>query len=444
MAMGIPVTIHPDIRPWAVAAEISPLMRTRSRMVEPMVSSIPARLPPTLIWTRIAVTTSSRSSLPLRRAVLASAFSREPPTCSSRTQRPNSSWIGGLASLEITSSVCGSEWPAFIELAIRLSTSTSWLLRRFRRRPARNFTYMPGTRTPSTAPMGTATLTPKRRKQMPATRAVQPTWAMMYSEGLSRRPARASRSGSGTRPRRCSRALTRSATPWKAPSSWLLRPPRSSGGARPRTMKATSIPAPAMAARPRIPSRVTVTSVQLLRRGLWSRLEERLREVLAARPQLVEVDRHGSGGGVVAEGVAVRRDAELAVGEDLLEGDLTVREAQDLGDADDAPGASSHPLGLNQNVDRARHLLLDGRGGQVGAGHQDHGLEPCHRVLRGVGVQRGQGAVVAGVHGLQHVQGLAAAAFADDDAVGTHQQRDADPLPERHGPSSPHLRRPRL
>jgi hypothetical protein len=40
-----------------------------------------------------------------------------------------------------------------------------------------------------------------------------------------------------------------------------------------------------------------------------------------------------------------------------------------------------------------------------------------------VGVDGGDGAVVAGVHGLQHVQRLFAAHLAQDDAVGPHAQR---------------------
>ena len=48
-------------------------------------------------------------------------------------------------------------------------------------------------------------------------------------------------------------------------------------------------------------------------------------------------------------------------------------------------------------------------------------------------MDRGQRALVAGVHRLEHVQGLGAADLADDDAVGTHAQgvpdelADADP-----------------
>ena len=44
-------------------------------------------------------------------------------------------------------------------------------------------------------------------------------------------------------------------------------------------------------------------------------------------------------------------------------------------------------------------------------------------VSRGaVGVDRGDRAVVAGVHGLEHVEGLAGTALADDDAVGPHAE----------------------
>ena len=62
---------------------------------------------------------------------------------------------------------------------------------------------------------------------------------------------------------------------------------------------------------------------------------------------------------------------------------------------------------------------------QVDAGHEHHRLEAGERVARRVGVHGGQRAVVAGVHRLEHVQRLAAADLADDDAVGAHAQRVA-------------------
>ena len=72
-------------------------------------------------------------------------------------------------------------------------------------------------------------------------------------------------------------------------------------------------------------------------------------------------------------------------------------------------------------ADRARR--------QVHGGHLHHVLDAAQRVARGVGVDRADRAVVAGVHGLQHVVGLGAADLAHDDAVGPHTQRIAQQLP---------------
>ena len=86
---------------------------------------------------------------------------------------------------------------------------------------------------------------------------------------------------------------------------------------------------------------------------------------------------------------------------------------------------SGQPADLHDEVDGGGDLLADGPQRQVHAGHQHQGLQPGDGVARGVGVHGGQRAVVAGVHGLQHVQALAAAALADHDAVGAHAQRVA-------------------
>ena len=56
------------------------------------------------------------------------------------------------------------------------------------------------------------------------------------------------------------------------------------------------------------------------------------------------------------------------------------------------------------------------------------------RVARRVRVQRGERAVVAGVHRLEHVERFAAAALADDDAVRPHAQRVADEVADRDSP----------
>ena len=64
------------MRCWAVRVRISPLMRTRSRMVKAIESRISARLPPTWCWMAMAVVISSRSSERTRRTRLASACSK--------------------------------------------------------------------------------------------------------------------------------------------------------------------------------------------------------------------------------------------------------------------------------------------------------------------------------------------------------------------------------
>jgi hypothetical protein len=56
----------------------------------------------------------------------------------------------------------------------------------------------------------------------------------------------------------------------------------------------------------------------------------------------------------------------------------------------------------------------------------------------------GERAIVTGVHGLQHVERLAAAALADDDAIRPHAQRVANQVADRDLAFAFHVRRPRL
>ena len=108
--------------------------------------------------------------------------------------------------------------------------------------------------------------------------------------------------------------------------------------------------------------------------------------------------------------------------EDVLEDDLVAFHALHFGDVGDLARAVAHAALLDDHVDRRADLLADGAHGQVHAGHQHHRLQAGEHVARGVGVAGGQRAVVARVHRLEHVQRLAAAALADDDAVGPHAQ----------------------
>ena len=130
-----------------------------------------------------------------------------------------------------------------------------------------------------------------------------------------------------------------------------------------------------------------------------------------------------AGGLEVAVEPAVLVDAHAVVEqEDVLEGDDVALHALHLGDVGDAAGAVTEAGEVHDQVERRGHLLADGPDRQVEAGHQHHGLDAGERVARAVGVDGGDRAVVAGVHGLEHVEGLAGTALADDDAVGAHAQ----------------------
>ena len=129
---------------------------------------------------------------------------------------------------------------------------------------------------------------------------------------------------------------------------------------------------------------------------------------------------------MVALHLAFAVHAGLLEGEDFLHGDHLPFHAGHFRDGDDLPGAVHQAGGLDDDVDGRRDVALHGDGRQVQPGHGDHGLQAHQCVARGVGVDGGQGAVVAGVHGLEHVQGLGGTDLAHDDAVGPHTQAVLD------------------
>jgi hypothetical protein len=65
-------------------------------------------------------------------------------------------------------------------------------------------------------------------------------------------------------------------------------------------------------------------------------------------------------------------------------------------------------------------------------------------LARAVGVQRAHRAVVAGVHGLQQVEGLRSAHLADDDPLGTHAQAVLDQVAHGDLALALEVRRPGL
>ena len=115
-------------------------------------------------------------------------------------------------------------------------------------------------------------------------------------------------------------------------------------------------------------------------------------------------------------------DAALPEDENVLHGDDFAFHAGDFGDVDDFARAVAEAADLNDDVDGRGDLAANGAVRNVQAGHGDHGFQAAQGVARRVRVNRGERAVVAGVHGLQHVQRFFAADLTDDDAVGAHTQ----------------------
>src|SRR2546430_14885108 len=125
--------------------------------------------------------------------------------------------------------------------------------------------------------------------------------------------------------------------------------------------------------------------------------------------------------------------SRLLVDEDVLQGDLVALDPGDLRDVGDLSAAVPQAVLLDDDVDRGCDLFTDSAGGQLHAGHQHQCLEPGDRVTWRVRVDRGQGAIMASVHGLEHVQRFAGTDLSDDDPVWAHSEgvddevSDADP-----------------
>src|SRR5258708_2963240 len=138
--------------------------------------------------------------------------------------------------------------------------------------------------------------------------------------------------------------------------------------------------------------------------------------------------RHETSGRVVADRLALCADADLLEDEQLLVPHLTLLDAGDPGDADDTPHAPAKPGLLDDQVNARAYGLADGARWKVLARLQHQRLETNEAFVRVVCVDRRHGAIVAGVHGLEHVQRLAATTLTDDEPVGAHSKTALDEL----------------
>ena len=95
---------------------------------------------------------------------------------------------------------------------------------------------------------------------------------------------------------------------------------------------------------------------------------------------------------------------------------------------DDLARAVLETVQLDDQVDRAGDLLADRLERQIETGHEDQRLEPRERLAGAVRMDRGQRAVMAGVHGLEHVQRFTTTALSNHDAIRAHAQGVDDQL----------------
>ena len=137
-------------------------------------------------------------------------------------------------------------------------------------------------------------------------------------------------------------------------------------------------------------------------------------------------------------------EAFLPEFEDVLHGDHVHLHSGDLADRRHLAGAVREARLLDDEVDGVGDLVADRPDGQLHSAHQHHRLEPRQRIARRVRMQGGERAVVPGVHGLQHVERLAAAALAHHDPVRPHAQGVADEIANGDLALSLDVRRPRL
>ena len=150
------------------------------------------------------------------------------------------------------------------------------------------------------------------------------------------------------------------------------------------------------------------------------------------RHDLVDEARPDAGRLETALDNAVAAYPGLPETENLLHGDHLALHSCQLGHADELAPPVGQPGHLDHDMDRRRDLGAGGPGRDVDSAHSDHLLDTRQRVPRRVGVHGRHRAFVARIHRLQHVERLAGADLAEDDAIGPHAQRVLDQVALRH------------
>ena len=123
-----------------------------------------------------------------------------------------------------------------------------------------------------------------------------------------------------------------------------------------------------------------------------------------------------------ADGFAVFIKSLLHVAEKVLEDDDVAFHLLYFSDVGDFTRTVLDTGLVNDEIDSRRDLAADGADRQFEAAHEHHGFHTGQHIAGAIRMGSGEGAVVAGIHGLQHVQRFTATDFADDDAVRSHTE----------------------
>src|SRR5262245_60466649 len=390
----------------AVRVLSSPLIRTRSRIVNAIESRISARLPPTVCWIEMAVAISSRSSDFTRRTMFSSATSNDRPRLTSRMTRPNSVEIGGRDSRTTSSMAWRNEEPARRALAISVMVSGSCLLNELSRLDFRRFSQKRGSMNPIRAPMrstiglrsaGNTTDSTTIRTGTPIVHATQMT---RYSLTFRRRSARAISRARFAPKSRCSTTLfswdiawldwSASASPCVPPAppadvgfSWRPEAYRSRRAFTPEPPPDIAMPTAitriARAAMPAMRSVMGSMSAVSCPGRLVVEPEQARRQVDALDLELLD-ELGPDAGRLEATLDLALDDARLFEHEHVLHHDDVTFHALDLGDVRDPARAVLEAGLVDDEVHGRGDLLADGADRQVDARHQHHRLETGQHV----------------------------------------------------------------
>src|SRR5579859_4118686 len=110
------------------------------------------------------------------------------------------------------------------------------------------------------------------------------------------------------------------------------------------------------------------------------------------------------------------------IDEYILHGNLFAFQALHFRDLDNLAAAVLETTLLDDQLYGTADLLTNDANGQIHAGHQCQRFQAGNRIARGIRVYRRQRPIVAGVHGLEHIQRLATTTLSDHDTIRAHPQ----------------------